>query len=115
MRPRTRERPSVPTDEEILSYDNVPVATAARYLDWPEATVRLALREGRASFGIAVKDEALTYKSSTGGVVKYKREGIPCSDYRTIQALIRAAASPTLQQELYDLGKALTALLKGKQ
>lgn len=29
MRPRTRERPSIPTDEEILAYDNVPVAVAA--------------------------------------------------------------------------------------
>ena len=51
MRPRTRERPSVPTDEEILAYDNVPVAVASRYLDWPEATVRLALREGGPVLG----------------------------------------------------------------
>ena len=115
MRPRTRERPPVPTDEEILSYDNVPVAKAALYLDWPEATVRLALREGRASFGIAVKDEALTYKISPGGLVKYKREGIPCFDYRTIQSLIRSVVSQTLQEEMYDLGKELTAIIQGQQ
>ena len=45
MRPRTRARPPIPTDAEILAYDNVPVDVAARYLDWPEQTVRLALRE----------------------------------------------------------------------
>ena len=76
MRPRTRARPPIPTDAEILAYDNVPVDVAARYLDWPEQTVRLALREGRATFGIAVKDKALTYKISPGGLVKYKREGV---------------------------------------
>lgn len=67
MRPRTRARPPIPTDAEILAYDNVPVDVAARYLDWPEQTVRLALREGRATFGIAVKDKALTYRSAPAG------------------------------------------------
>ena len=33
MRPRTKERLPVPTDEEIQTYDNVPVDVAARYLD----------------------------------------------------------------------------------
>ena len=115
MRPRTHTRPPIPADAEILSYDNVPVAVAARYLDWPEATVRLALREGRASFGIAVKDEALTYKISPGGLVKYKREGIPCFDYRTIQGMIQSAVSQTLQEGMYELGKELTAIVQGQQ
>lgn len=66
---------------------------AARYLDWPEQTVRLALREGRATFGIAVKDKALTYKISPGGLVKYKREGVPCFDYETIVHMIRTAVA----------------------
>ncbi len=44
MRPRTKPREAAPGDEEILAYDNVPVDVAARYLDWPEQTVRLALR-----------------------------------------------------------------------
>ena len=107
MRPRTRERPPTPTDAEILAYDNVPVAVAARYLDWTEATVRLALREGRASFGIAVKDDALTYKISPGGLVKYKREGVPCFDYDTICMMVRGAITKavheTVQAEMSDL------------
>ena len=102
MKPHTRERPSVPTDAEILAYDNVPVAVAARYLDWTESTVRLALREGRASFGIAVKDNALTYKISPGGLVKYKREGIPCFDYETIRAMIQGTVTKAVQEEMSD-------------
>ena len=102
MRPRTRERPPIPTDNEILAYDNVPVDVAARYLDWPEQTVRLALREGRATFGIAVKDKARTYKISPGGLVKYKREGVPCFDYETIVHMIRTAVASTIQSEMSD-------------
>lgn len=101
MRPRTRER-QIPTDEEILNYDNVPVDVAARYLDWPEQTVRLALREGRATFGVAVRDRAVTYKISPGGLVRYKRDGVPCFDYRTIQELIRGVVTETIQEEMSD-------------
>lgn len=114
MRPRTKPRPDAPPDEVILSYDNVPVRVAAQYLSWPEQTVRLALREGRAPFGIAVKDEGLTYKISPGGLVRYKREGIPCFDYETIQNMIRSvvvqsfkevvkdSVSKTVQEEMSD-------------
>lgn len=102
MRPRTKDRPPVPSDAEILSYDNVPVDVAARYLDWPEQTVRLALREGRATFGVAIKDKALTYKISPGGLVKYKREGIPCFDYETILHMVKAAVSSTIHTEMDD-------------
>ena len=100
MRPRTKERLPVPTDEEIWAYDNVPVDVAARYLDWTEKKVRLALREGRATFGIAIKDRALTYKISPGGLVKYKREGIPCFDYETIQHMVRTVVSSVMQTEM---------------
>lgn len=103
MRPRTKDRLPVPSDDEILSYDNVPVDVAARYLDWPEQTVRLALREGRATFGVAIKDKALTYKISPGGLVKYKREGVPCFDYETILHMVKAAVSSTIHAEMDDI------------
>lgn len=88
MRPRTKDRPPVPADEDILAYDNVPVDIAARYLDWTEQNVRLALREGRAPFGIAIRDRALTYKISPGGLVRYKREGVPIMDYETMRQML---------------------------
>ena len=34
-------------------------------------------------------DHALTYKISHGGLVKYKRDGVPCVDYFTIQDMFR--------------------------
>ena len=103
MRPRTRERPATPTDTEILSYDNVPVEVAARYLDWTEQNVRLALREGRAPFGVAIKDKALTYKISPGGLVRYKREGVPVVSYETLMAMIRETVAGVIEPEIHDL------------
>ena len=88
MRPRTKDRPPAPADEDILAYDNVPVDIAARYLDWTEQNVRLALREGRAPFGIAIRDRALTYKISPGGLVRYKREGVPVMSYETMRQML---------------------------
>ena len=83
MNRRIREKDPVPTDGEILALDNVPVDVTARYLGWTEQNVRLALREARAPFGIAIPGNkgALTYKISPGGLVKYKREGAPVMSY----------------------------------
>lgn len=101
MRQRIKER-AVPTDSEVLSYDNVPVDVAAWCLDWPEQTVRLALREGRATFGVAVQGEGLTYKISPGGLVRYKREGVPCLSYETIQSMLRQVVADVVKVELDD-------------
>lgn len=79
MNRRIHPKPPAPSDDEILAYDNVPVDVAARYLDWTENTVRLALREGRASFGTAVRNNGITHKISPGVLVRYKREGAPSS------------------------------------
>nr|DAG38972.1 MAG TPA: hypothetical protein [Caudoviricetes sp.] len=76
-RKRIYERPPAPTDEEVLSYDNVPIAVAARYIGMPEASLRLALREERARhLGFAVQGTGhLIYNISPGGLVRYKRQG----------------------------------------
>ncbi len=97
MRPRTRELPPAPTDEEILAYDCVPVSVAARYLGWTEQTLRLALREARAPFGVAVADKDLTYKISPGGLVKYKREGVPVLSYETIREMLKSIVAEAVQ------------------
>lgn len=100
MNRRTRERPPVPTDDEILAYDNVPVDVAARYLDWPENTVRLALREGRASFGTAIRNNGITHKISPGGLVRYKREGAPCMDYDTMKFMLEDVVRRVVREEM---------------
>lgn len=103
MNRRIHPKPPAPTDDEILAYDNVPVDVAARYLGWPENTVRLALREGRASFGTAVRDNGLTHKVSPGGLVRYKREGAPCMDYGTIKFMLEDVIRTELDQITRDV------------
>lgn len=103
MNRRTRERPPAPTDAEILAYDNVPVDVAARYLNWPENTVRLALREGRACFGTSIRDKGITHKISPGGLVKYKRDGAPCMDYETMAFMLEGIVRKVMQEELEQI------------
>ena len=77
MRPRTKPREAAPGDEEILAYDNVPVDVAARYLDWPEQTVRLALRElqdGNGVLELGQEHEAYTRQLQMGHSEADQRE-----------------------------------------
>ncbi len=107
IRGASENKTPAPADEEILSYDNVPVSVAALYLDWPEQTVRQALREDRATFGVAVRDEGVTFKISPSGLVKYKREGIPCFDHKTIREMLRSATAEVIQKEIHNLKLAI--------
>lgn len=100
MNRRIHPKPPAPSDDEILAYDNVPVDVAALYLDWPENTVRLALREGRASFGTAIRNNGITHKISPGGLVRYKREGSPCMDYETIKFMIEDIVRRVVREEI---------------
>lgn len=104
VRPRTREA-AVPTDDEILALDNVPVDITARYLGWTEQNVRLALREARAPFGVAIPGArgTLTYKISPGGLVKYKREGAPVMSYETLVMMVKEAVAGVITPEVESL------------
>ncbi len=78
-RPKT-PRP-VPSDEEILAYDSVPVDVAGRYIGMSMMTLYRALQEGKVPFGFSVpNDSAKTYSGvsyayniSPGLLVAYKR------------------------------------------
>ena len=87
------------TDEMILEYDNVPVEAAARYLGWSVNNVRLSLREGTAPFGIAVKGKNLTYLISPGGLVEYKRKGVPCMTYKEMRAFFKNIFLECIQEK----------------
>jgi len=79
------------TDEEVLSYDNVPIEVAARYLGICQDNVRLALREDRArQFGFATQGAGvrLAYHISPGGLVRYKREGGVIVPFESIEGLL---------------------------
>lgn len=74
-----RPTKSIPTDEEILSYPNVPVDVACRYLGTSSPTLYYALQDERAPFGFAVKSPkgGWTYNISPGALVKYKHGELP--------------------------------------
>jgi len=56
-----------PTDEQILSYDNVPVAVAARYIGWSSVTVTNA-----AGTKLSTKYYTVSYSSGRKNVGTYK-------------------------------------------
>lgn len=64
-----------PTDEEIWSYNNVPVEIAAKYIGWSSCNVAYALQQERAPFGCAAQtgEETYTYNISPGLLIGYKR------------------------------------------
>lgn len=88
--PRNKTKPSTPTEEEILSYDNVPIAVAARYIGMPEQALRLALREERARhLGFAVEGNShMSFNISPGGLVRYKKEGGSIIPFEHIQEVL---------------------------
>lgn len=69
-----------PTDEEIMSYNNVPVEIAAKYIGWSSCNVAYALQQERAPFGCAAQTgenpetgwPTYTYNISPGLLVGYK-------------------------------------------
>lgn len=75
-----RNTADTPTDDEILSYNNVPVELAAKYIGWSSCNVAYALQQERAPFGMAAQTGEnpntgfpnYTYNISPGLLVKYK-------------------------------------------
>uniref|UniRef100_A0AAU8B8P2 Transposase n=1 Tax=Dulem virus 33 TaxID=3145751 RepID=A0AAU8B8P2_9CAUD len=69
----------VPTEEEILAQNNVPVEMACRFIGWSSPTLYYALQDQRAPFGMAVKSPkgGWAYNISPGLLVKYKRGDLP--------------------------------------
>jgi len=100
----------IPTDEEILSYDNVPVNIAARYLGFSSNTIYYALQERRAPFGFAMPHESdathkgfyYTYYISPAKLVACKRDATPFPTVGTVE----------IEMDLNYLKEAMQKLLK---
>ena len=90
---------TVPTDEEILGYNNVPVEVAARYIGASTATLYEALPDERAPFGFAVlRASNWSYNISPGGLIRYKREGLQMLRLSEIQAIAVEGIQRLLEQ-----------------
>lgn len=107
-----KSSPRVPTDEEIMSYRNVPPDVAALYLGWSRNAVYWALQDGRASFGTAAQGEAYwTYHISPGGLVKYQHEGVNTYGLKDIEKVIADGVEQILNAKLGAVNQILSTVL----
>lgn len=100
----------IPTEDEIMRQNNVPVEMAARYIGWSTPTLYYALQDQRAPFGVAVKSPkgGWAYNISPGLLVKYKRGDLPT--YR-LQEVIDLAAEG-VQRVLQEQASGLNYILR---
>lgn len=98
------------TDEDIRSYDNVPVAVAAEYLGVSVPTVRRALQQGKTNLGFAVAGSGsrYDYHISPGGLIKYKREGSQPMSMETCLRMLSTVMTPLQLQNQSVMQNALT-------
>lgn len=97
-----------PTDEEILSQNNVPVEIAAKYIGWSTATIYYALQEERAPFGFAAQNPekgTWTYNISPGLLIAYKRGTLPTYKLDEVQKLAVDGIERILSEKLSAMGK----------
>ena len=101
-----------PTDQDIMSYNNVPVEVAAKYIGWSSCNVVRALQQERAPFGMAAQtgETTWTYNISPGMLVKYKTGELQA--YR-LNEVIKLAADG-VQQVLDSRLAAVGALVSGQ-
>ena len=104
---------TVPTDEEILGYNNVPVEVAARYIGASTATLYEALQDERAPFGFAVlRASNWSYNISPGGLIRYKREGLPMYKLKDVSEIICEDVNRLIDQRMALVGRLTSALLE---
>lgn len=101
-----------PTDQDILSYNNVPVEVAAKYIGWSSCNVVRALQQERAPFGMAARtsESTWTYNISPGLLVKYKAGELQAWRLNDVIKL----AADGIQQLLDSKMEAAAALMLGQ-
>lgn len=102
----------VPTEDEILRQDNVPVEMAARFIGWSTPTLYYALQDERAPFGMAVKSPkgGWTYNISPGLLVKYKRGDLPTYKLNEVINLAAEGVEQVLNRRMAGMDRLLAAI-----
>lgn len=98
-----------PTDEEIMSYDNVPAEIASKYLGWSGQAVRAALRQGVVPFGSASQPSGTAWSFYINPIllVKCKHGEIPLYQLEKAQAVLIECVEAFLDAKLEGLNKIL--------
>lgn len=103
-----RSTAQTPTDDEIMAYDNVPVAVAAKYIGWSSCNVANALQQERVPFGCAAKTgerqetgiSTYTYNISPGLLVAYKHGTIQAWRLGELIQLFEGSVSALIDRRL---------------
>lgn len=114
MAKRTSDR--TPTEEEILQYDNVPFAIAAKFIGWSDVTVRYALQQERAPFGMAAQNPdkgTWSYNISPGLLIAYKRGELQAWKLSNLMKLVTDGFTQALDAQMAAAREATLRLLGG--
>lgn len=107
----------VPTEEAILAYNNVPIELAAKFIGWSDITIRYALQEERAPFGMAAqnpKTGTWSYNISPGLLLKYKSGELPAWKLKDLSTMLADHAERIIDERVGSVGKLIDKLLGGK-
>lgn len=103
---------SIPTDDEIMAYANVPVEIAAKYIGWTGHALRYALQDQRVPFGVATKvTSQWSYNISPGGLVKYKRGDLPAYTLKDLESLVMERAEQAWDLKLRGVSDVINTVL----
>lgn len=107
----------VPTEKDILAYNNVPIELAAKFIGWSDITIRYALQEERAPFGMAAqnpKTGTWSYNISPGLLLKYKNGELPAWKLKELSTMLADHAERIIDERVGSVGKMIDKLLGGK-
>lgn len=105
---RTNAAP--PSDDEIMAYLNVPYAVAAKYIGWSDVSLRYALQEQRAPFGMAAQNPETgtwSYNIMPAALIKYRHGEL---EYYRLNDLIKIICE-AIEREMSKRLGALTRLI----
>lgn len=114
-----RTTANTPTDEDIRSYNNVPIDVAARYIGWSSCNIAWALQQERAPYGHAAqtgtKDDGTptySYNISPGLLIAYKRGDLEAWKLGKQLKMLRQEINEIIDQRLMDVVAMFAAAAK---
>lgn len=104
---------ATPTEEEILSYTNVPLEVAAKYIGWSSCNIATALQQERAPYGHAAQTgvsrdtgyPTYTYNISPGLLVAYKRGNMEAWKLGQLAKVIAAEFGAMIDEKMDSMLK----------
>lgn len=96
----------IPTDDEIREMRSVPVEVAAAYIGVSPATIRNSLKQFRAPFGCALRNDAhYVYNIPGPALVRYRNEGVPGPMWHHLRDVIKDSVNECIGEAIYELDR----------